>query len=304
VTFDPVSPLLDDQQYVITFTPGGVFDLVGNSIAGVHTIVFSTGSALETGTISGTVSGYPGSEASDPTGAFVFALDRSIFQGDFNILAVTKVAANDTYSLTHLGDGAYYIVAVLALDGDEEAMGGYGVNFDGSDLDPDSVVIAGGAHVGDIDFALFDPSTVSGTVTYSGSFAEGAAVYVGLFDAVGFDPQNPGEPVLGTSAYWPTSPDWIMSTLGEPVPMGDYYVGAFLDANINGFYDVGEDPAGLYGGISSPTSIHLMSGSDFSGLTITLVDPLPGSPAITVAWRPPAHGKLPQRLNEFARRGQ
>ena len=293
LTFDPDLPLLDDQQYNLTILPGGVTDLAGNGIVNPVTIRFTTGSALATGSFAGTLTGDPGSNyASDPTGALVAAATAFPFGGndDFDILGTDVVATNNTYDILNLPDDVYYPIAVMNTNGDNEldpssgdAIGAFGVNFDTGDFSPDSITIAGGNHAAGVNFPLFDPSAIAGTVSYAGSYAGGSyEIFVGVFDINGFNPTNP--PDYGTTAFWPSYLEWRFNTLDDLLVDGDYYVGAFLDVNGNQQYDSGSDPAGFYGGIVSPTAIHLANGSDAVEIVIALEDATALNPSLGVVW--------------------
>lgn len=312
ITFDPVAPLLDNQQYVLTIYPNGVLDLAGNGIEHLHTVTFTTGSTLESGAITGTIAGDAGSAAADPTGATVFAADGVPFGDEFNILGSTTVAGNDTYTVSHLGDGTYYLIGVLDTNhdgnfepGTGDAVGGYGIDVGTQDFEADSVVIDGGTHATGINFSIYDPSAITGLVTYSGVYSEGEYyAYVGLFEADGFDPQNPGEPIAFGDAYWPDFREWGISTIDQPIPDGDYYVGAFLDVIVNGGLDLGEEPIGLFGG-DNPQVVHIANGSDHSAIVIPLRDPLiPIHQAATIAWPARKHNPKLEHLLEMIRKAE
>ncbi|HET6348910.1 MAG TPA: Ig-like domain-containing protein, partial [Candidatus Krumholzibacteria bacterium] len=274
LTFDPDNPLASNQQYSITVYPNGVKDLSGNGILGVHTYVFTTDSRLAGGSIAGIISGDPGTQAANPAGATVVAANDTPFSGAFDILGAATVAGNDSYSIQHLTDGTYYLICVLDtnhngnIDPSEgDAIGAYGVNFATNDFEPDSVVISGGTHATGINFPLYDPSAITGTVSYDGAHNEGHTVYVGIFETAGFDPTT-STPVAYTEAYWPGSPEWGINTLDNPLPDGNYYVAAYLDVNDNVTYDPATDAAGVYGGIATPTAIHIANGADISGINV------------------------------------
>jgi len=291
LTFDPDLPLVDDQQYILAIFPDGVRDLAGNGIADVVVIHFTTGSALASGSIAGTLSGDPNSNyASDPTGATVVAATYSPLLGDdFLVGGTDVVAGNNTYDIRYVRDEVYYPIAVLDSndDGDidpstGDAIGAFGIDLSTLDLEPDSVTISGGNRVTGVDFPLFDPSAITGTVQYEGGYDWNVYnVLVGLFDTIGFDPTDP--PVYATQAYWPER-EWQFSTLDNGLVDGDYYVGAFLDVNSNFQYDPAIDPAGLYGGVP-PTAVNVESGSDVLSLVITLQDPaVTAGPSHSVLW--------------------
>jgi methionine-rich copper-binding protein CopC len=305
VTFDPLDPLFDDQQYVLTIYPGGVLDLAGNGIEGLHQVVFTTGSALETGRIAGTMAGDAGTAAADPTGATVIATSGIPFEGEFDIAGSAIVAGNNTYNVQHLADDVYYLISVLDTNddgnldpGDGDAIGAYGVNFFTMDFEPDSVEVVGGAAVTGINFALFDPSAITGSISYSGAYAEGFwTVYVGLFTTTDFN----AEPFAGANAYWPEYPLWGFNSLDQTLPDDTYYVAAFIDVNSNASYDPATDPAGAYGGIMSPTPLNVANGSDHTGIVIPLVDPLIASATASVTWPTSKQNAKFQRLCDAVR---
>lgn len=267
-------PLFDDQQYVITILPDGVKDLAGNGIREGVVVRFTTGNALATGRISGILGGDPLSEdANDPTGAYAIAFT----EGFFVISGFDVVASNDTYDLTNLDDGVYWPWAIMnsnnndVLDIDDgDAFGAYGMDLRIYDETEDSVVVAGGGHVGGVNFPLFDPSAITGTLSYDGVHSDGYYyVGIGLFDADDFDPT--GEPLFGGYAYWPNDTQWWVHTL-DGLPDGRYYIGAYMDVNESSSYEPGIDPAGFYGG-DTPTLVWVQKGRDFLNLVIVLEDP-------------------------------
>jgi hypothetical protein len=314
LTFDPDLPLASNQQYSVTFLPGGIQDLAGNGNVDIINIVFTTAASLASGSIAGTLSGDPSSSyASDPTGALVAAFNVFPFgQDEVSIISSDIVAANNTYSIPYLPDDVYYVVSVMNTNGDDEidpssgdAIGGYGLDISMGDFDPDSVTITSGNHATGKNFPLYDPSGISGTVSYSGAYAGGYYnVGVALFDTTGFDPT--GQPDYATNAYWPDYVDWRFNTLDDGLADGTYYAGAYLDVNTNGTYDPGTDPVGLYGG-DPPTPIHIENGSDAVGLVITMEDP--AAPFVTspsVVWPVQAHDRAPwfRRLAAAVREAQ
>jgi hypothetical protein len=284
-TFDPLEPLLDNQQYNINILPGGVVDLAGNGIVNAVTIVFSTGATLAAGRIAGTIAGDPTSDyAQDPSGGIALAIVG------FEPVNTVVIAGNNTYDLRNLVDGEYMIFGILDSNGDHEidvsfgdAFGAYGVDYDVFDDEPDSVIVAGGASVTGINFQLFDHRAVTGTVSYSGAYAaEMHDLAFGLFDVSGFDPEQ--EPDYGYLGTWPYDTEFYLSSLLDGYPDGSYYVGVILDANDNFLYDSGIDPVGFYGGLP-PTSISVQDGSDVNGLLVVLEDPAPTASKKSVAWR-------------------
>jgi methionine-rich copper-binding protein CopC len=313
VTFNPAAPLTDDTQYTFSIFPQGVFDLAGNGIVGIHTVQFTTAATLAAGSIGGTVTGDAGTPAADPTGATVIAADGSPFGGLFNVFGSVKVAANNTYNVLYLPDGTYYIVSVMDTnhDGDldpssGDAVGGYGADVGGGDLDPDSVAVAGGAHVTGKNFALYDPTTASGTVTYSGSANGDYPVYIGFFDTNGFSITD--DPLAATDAFG-IDHEWLFNSadgaLDGPFVEGNYYVGAFMDVNNSGFFEPATDPAGFYGGLPTPTVVNLANGADRTNIVIPIQDPVPGLVVTApVLWPKAKHNAAFQRLVDIVRQSQ
>ena len=309
VTFDPTAPLLADQQYTLTIYPLGVTDLAGNGINGLHTVVFTTASSLAPGSIAGTITGDPGSEASDPTGATVIAADGRPFESAFNILGSTKVAGNNTYTISHLPDGFYWLLSVLDTSGDGnldpsdgDAIGAYGADFATSDLDPDSVAVTEGSHLTGINFTMIDPSAISGTVVYTGAAKGDYPVFVGLFDTSGFSSTD--EPVAGTEAFG-VEHVWGFNTLDQLLADDTFYAGAFMDLNNNGTFDAGSDPSGFYGGLPTPTSLNISNGHDISGIVIPISDPAPPANAsLSQTWPAAKHNAVFQRMCDAVRQAQ
>jgi len=294
-TYDPWVALDVDQQYTLSVYPSGVFDLAGNTLSGVTTVVFSTGSSLASGRINGVIAGQPGTAAADPTGAIVVA-------GWYLPIAYSPVAGNDSYSITYLSDGPYALFAFkdTNLDGnpkgDGDALGAYGADPAAGDFDFDTVQIVGGAHLTGINFPLFDPSFVTGTVMYNGN---SATAIVGLFETTGFD-LSTSQPVASTTAS-SYGGKYSINNIDAMLPDGNYYVAAYIDANDSGTYDSATDPAGVYGGIATPGIVHITKGSDAFDVDFTILDSIAVTPATSVSWPTPVKdGKL-QRLYERGR---
>lgn len=308
VTFNPTAPLTVDTQYTFTIFPNGVFDLAGNGIVGVHTVQFTTAATLAGGSIGGTVTGDPGTGANDPTGAQLIATDSNPFnQETFHVFGSNTVAGNNTYNVLYLPDNLYYIITVMDTnhDGDldpssGDAVGGFGVDIPNNDLDPDSIAVAGGAHVTGKNFAMFDPASVSGTVTYTGELT--GPVLVGLFDTNGFSIDD--TPIAGTDAFGIDN-EWIINQLDSGFTEDTVYVGAFMDVNLNGDYDPASEPAGFYGGLPTPTSVSLSNGVDRTGIVVPISDPVPGLIVTApVLWPKAKHNPAFQRLVDMVRQSQ
>lgn len=276
-------PLLDDQQYSLTIYPDGLHDLSGNALAPVS-IRFTTGNTTARGGIAGTLRGDSESDyADDPTGAFVFVLTT-----DYELIAGTVAAGNDSYRVQYLPDGEYRVGAILDTNDDGvidvnrgDAFGFFGTNPRVGDYDEDLVTVSGGNRVTGVNFGLFDSSMITGEVWYEGTHAEEYHdLYIGLFDTNGYDPLS--EPDYSTYAPWPSFHQfWFDSYYNGPSD-GTFYIGAFLDANDNLAYDPAEDPAAFYDDPSMEITVD--NGSDVNDIFIYLEDPLPGRAAPAVAW--------------------
>src|SRR5712672_1406477 len=147
LTINPDGSLADDQQYLLAIYPGGVRDLAGNDIVQAFSAVFTTGPALENGSIAGVVAGDPGSAAADPSGAIVSAETDTT-----NYYRYTLVASNNTYAISYLPDDTYYLYAYMDTNGDKrydpytgDAVGAYGVDLQANDYYPDHVVSTSGS---------------------------------------------------------------------------------------------------------------------------------------------------------------
>ncbi len=129
--------LTPDTRFMFFLT--GAKAVNGDSLDKPYVVVFSTGSALPTGAVTGDVTFPDG----DPAGAVV-ALMGMDFKGD-NLSGLAVV--NSPYEIQYVEDGAYYPISVKDTNGDNEldlidgdAFGIYDPNNDGV---VDSVVVAG-----------------------------------------------------------------------------------------------------------------------------------------------------------------
>ena len=309
VVIDPAAPLLASRQYRITIAPGMVTDLAGNSVSHIHSIHFTTGSALATGSIVGTVAGDATSDfAHDPNGATAFAsIDAEVFYY-VNAASSDDVGADLGYELNHLTDGWYYVFALINSNSDSwlspimgDAFGGYGMNIATGDDEAEYVTVSGGAGIAKIDFSLFDPSAVWGRIDYLGIHADTqGGMRVGLIDTTAFQPNAPPDHV--TSVYWPYDIYWVINDLSGGSIDGTYFVRAFMDLNWNGAWDSEIEPTGLYGG-ESPIPIQIEGGSDANHVDIVLLDPLSSGPSSkAVTWPRPMLGEATRkRMNAVVR---
>lgn len=295
-----------NQQYTVWLEPSYFRDLSGNSLNQATTVTFTTGRTLFSGRIAGKLTGDPGTGAADPAGASVIA------EGDSNLVAVAA-AKDGTFKLNHLPDYLYRVTAVKESNNDGnldfyfgDAIGLYGVNLALQDLEPDFVEITSGAQVTGINFAIYDPSAVWGTLSYSGIYqGENNLEYVGLFKTEGFDPHNPSQALLvaDTGAY--LSDPWSLNSLIQEFPEGDYYVAAYIDVGNYGL-DVSVDPYNWYGGPGAPIVVHLVNGSDVADIKIALSDPAPGLTSVghSIPWRATKENATFKHLGDMVRKSQ
>lgn len=300
ITYHPLPPLEENRQYRFTIFPGRLYDLAGNGIEELHTIVFTTGSQLENGGISGVISATTGT-VTDPTGAMVFAVKYPYLGEVYGVAGSAVVEGNNAYHMSHVADGSYYLIAVMDSDHNNElnphtgdAIGGYGVNTPGAE--PKTVTLAGGASLTQTNFALQDPSVFIGTVIYEGNQPVGEGkLQAGLFEAATFNPASPNNPLVTWFGFWPRVTKCIFNSMLSGFPDGNYYVFAYLDLNNSGTYEPAADPAGAYGGTSMPTVAHLSNGADVTNIVIKLHDPVQTSSVVSITW-PERHNVALEQL--------
>jgi hypothetical protein len=279
--FQPLAPLLPNQQYRLTIYPRGVFDLGGNGIEGMHTAVFTTGAHLQTGSISGVLGGDAGTVAADPTGAMVFAVAQPYYE----MMGSAVVEGNNTFTMPLVQDGTYFITAILDSNHDGmfnpyrgDATGAYGMS---GPLDDSlqSVDVVQEGKVTNINFSINDPSVISGNLAYAGTSHGTWAV--GVFTKPNFDPgQYPVASVYGDHLNRST---WSINSFFSSLVDGDYYLFAYLDTNNNYSFEPSIDPAGAYGG-RTPVAVHVANGKDTSGIVISLRDPVGINSSASVTW--------------------
>jgi hypothetical protein len=310
LTFTPESGLAADTQYELEIFPGDVKDLSGNGNTQLFNVVFTTAASLQGGSIAGTISGDPNSTAAaDPTGALVAMADGFPFAGgDVNVFGATNVAGNNTYTSRYLHDGTYYPLCIKNTHNDGEldpflgdAIGLYGIDLAIGDQTPLTVDIVSGNDATGIDFPIYDPSAVYGRIDYEGQHsAESHTLYVGLFETAGFDP-NTSTPVAFADLSWPLDQFYVINSIDAGgIANGNYYVGAYLDANDSGDFEPLNDPAGLFGG-NPPTAINLSNGSDAANKNFPIQDALPGLRAGSVHWKSTPHAKWLKNLSDVVR---
>jgi len=288
LTIDPDGPLAVDQQYLLTIYPDGLRDLAGNAIARPFSVVFTTGAALEGGNIAGFITGDPGSAADDPTGAIVSAETDTT-----DYFRYTTVASNDTYAISYLPDDTYYLNVYMDTNDDGridpytgDAVGAYGVNLETRDYYLDPVVVTNGSHRSGISFPIYDPTAIVGTVTYAGADTLAQAeVFIGLFKVAGFDPSNPYNPVASGGGWMESyGVDFLLNSIADEFPDGDYYLFAYMNLNGLTSYEPGVDAAGMYGGLARPTVLHIRNGNDFLNVRFAVEDPRVASNSMSVSW--------------------
>lgn len=291
LTFDPDVNMLPNTQYSLTILPGGFYDLAGNPNAAPYQVVWSTGTNFNTGQFSGVISGHPGTPTANPAGAIVIAADMNPFgsNDDFGVAGLTTVMVGGGYSVTKLPNGWFFPVSAKDSNGDGQidpdlgdAIGAYGVVL-GVDNDPDSIQITGGSVTG-INFALYDPMAITGSVSYTGSNTGSYNFFVGVFDTTGLDVNNLPDPDFGTAGFWPFNTTYRIGELDVGLAPGTYYVGAYLDVDFSGTFDPATDPAGLYGGLS-PTPITLGVGEDALNINITMQDAAALRASMPTSWK-------------------
>ncbi len=292
LNFEPNDPLLDDTAYSLIILEGAVRDLAGNPLSGSYSMNFTTGSSLPTGGYSGTIAGDPHSTAaSNPEGAMSIAFMVNMMgwedEGPPPIGGVDDVASDGTYSIANLQDGTYWPGVMMDTDGNGEinpdygdAIGLYGVDFATleGEPEPDSLIIAGGGTIEDVDFGIYDPMAIWGRVEYGGTLYTADLhtynYYVGLFDTTTFDPESM-DPEYGSGGSNIVYDDeFRFHEFGDGLVEGTYYIGAYLDVNYNEDYDPATDPAGFYGVGEVMDHVTVENGEDSGdGIVITLYDP-------------------------------
>jgi len=304
LTFDPDDPLLAGTTYSMVIPPGAVKDLAGNPLADGETVIFSTGSSLPMGSFSGTVAGDATSpDAMNPAGAIVVAFLVSI--DDFDDYddgppqgGTGIVNASGVYTISNLADAVYFPMGILDSNGDGfvdpelgDAVGVYGVDFLQADLEVDSVAISGGSAVGDIDFQLFDPVAIAGTVTYGGTIHAGELAYyqyyVGAFSVATFDTSQgiPESDFSTNGRMIAEEPNYVLSQFNDRMEPGSWYIGGFMDVNYNFDYDPDIDPAGFYMNGGDFGEVTVTDGHDELAIDIILLDPAAGASPSAGSWR-------------------
>jgi hypothetical protein len=303
LTFDPDVPLLEGTAYSIIIPPGSVKDMAGNPLSGGASASFTTGSALPSGAFSGILAGDPGSiPASDPVGALMIAymigLDESDeLDGTPPAGGSSTVGAMGVYTVSHLPDDVYYPFSILDSNGDGivdpmmgDAVGVLGVDYAAGDLDYDSITVAGGNAISDVDFSLYDYAAIMGTVSYEGTVhiltLPGYRYTVGAFDTATFDTTGglPAPDFFNEGDWIIQNPDYVLSEYEDSLQPGTYYIGAYLDTDDNGEYDEGIDLITFHTNGSSLLPVTVRGGNDQFDIDMVFEDPVIRSPFPAVHW--------------------
>ncbi len=296
--FDPDAPLKAGTAYSIIIPPGSVKDLAGNPLSGGAAADFTTGSALPSGTFSGIVSGDPGSiPASDPAGALIVAFMIGIgefddYEGEPPAGGSGTVKAMGAYTVSNLPDDVYYPFGILDANGDGivdpmtgDAVGVLGVDYASGDLDYDSITVADGNTVTNVDFPLYDFVAIMGTVSYEGTLhiltLPGYRYTIGAFDTTGGiltpDFYNNGD-------WFIQDPDYVLSEFEDSLQPGTYYIGAYLDTDGDGEYQEGIDLLTFYTDGANLLPVTLTGGNDRFNIDMVFEDPVTRAPYPAVRW--------------------
>ncbi|MFA4836165.1 MAG: carboxypeptidase regulatory-like domain-containing protein, partial [Dehalococcoidia bacterium] len=215
--------------------------------------------SVSTGSVSGNIS-YGGSAGGDIRVALLMGNPFPIVW-----VASVSIGAPGSYTFPCVPPGTYHVFAWRDINGDgqwgnNEPQGYYGLAqtpFDGS------VAVSAGQQVSGINFSIYDPTTISGTVTYSGTritHPENYNIY--LHAHRGFVDENAWGSISGPGDY----------TL-DSVAAGTYEIDSFLDADGSGGWPptVG-DPVG--GNQWIPTIVVI--GQPINDVDIAIDDTAPG----------------------------
>ena len=259
VDFVP-APLDTNTTYTITIFRDAK-DKEGDKLAAIVKFSFSTGANLATGSISGTISGDPQSDYDNSLGNTVVAVTGSDFLGtnDSTIIAAVQADSGGNFTVNHLENGTYYIVAVQETTGDEvdpddgDSLGVYrDILAHASSAVP---VTISANNVTGIDFTLHDPEAITGELTYAGADTgdmSGNAPDLYAFLGTIFSEGNTKLTTEGAS-----SPDYY-SYIGTTSPLWSYSLNPFVDSGIS--------TTGIYPGLTQtgltyipPDSYHILA---------------------------------------------
>lgn len=130
----------------------------GDSLDMPYSIIFTTGSSLPTGSVSGTVS-YPGN---DPTGTMVVLFDGNPFESEESYAGNGTVVpgSNGNYTIDYVKAGTYWPAAIkdfyINREGELELAPGTALGFFdfNGDSRADSIIVAPGASVNNVNISL------------------------------------------------------------------------------------------------------------------------------------------------------
>ncbi|HEU4929913.1 MAG TPA: hypothetical protein VFU38_08785, partial [Candidatus Krumholzibacteria bacterium] len=243
------------------------------------------------------IEGHPETAAADPAGAVVIA------ESWFDDFGVAIADEDGEYELEHMDWGAYYVRGYLDTNNDGiisiftgDALGGYGADLAAGDLELESVPVPDSRNVNDIDFSIYDPSALSGIVSFAGELPRYRPIGIGLFTSAA-DAANLTNPVATYEGWWPYDVEWILNDLWNDFEEGDYYLSAYIDADSSLAYEPGIDPSGVYGG-DTPIVLHLVNGADYFDIVIP-VDYAPAIRSQRVTWPQRTRSVELQRLQDL-----
>ncbi|MBI4710124.1 MAG: M6 family metalloprotease domain-containing protein [Nitrospirae bacterium] len=193
--------------------------------------------------VSGAVS-YSGTK----TGAIrILAYTNSGFSGTPAYSA--SISAPGAYTISSVASGTYYFLSYRDSNGDSVRQATEAFGLYGTPGAPTAVVVNG--TVTGIDITIYDPASMSGTISYSGTVT--GRIYIEVFNNPSF---------TGTAVYSTTIPQPGTYRMRGLLP-GTYYVRSYRDTNRNRQYNTGE-PYGTYG------TVTINPGSNVTGINITL----------------------------------
>lgn len=255
------APLNTNTTYTITIFSDAK-DKEGDKLATPVNIAFSTGTALATGSISGTISDDPQSDYDNSLENTVVAVTGSDFLNTVDITPIVIVQADSggNFTVNHLENGTYYVVAIQDTTGDTVELDdgdSVGVYRDILAYASSAVTVTISANtVAGVDFTLHDPEAITGELTYAGadtgdlsSLAPQLYAYLGtLF--------NDGNFKLFSG--YASSPDYY-SYIGTSSPLWSYSLNPFFDSAISttGTPDTGITGTGLT--YIPPDSYHVLA---------------------------------------------
>ncbi|MBN1349819.1 T9SS type A sorting domain-containing protein [candidate division KSB1 bacterium] len=186
-------------------------------------------------------------------------------------LVSTKITDYGEYELAGLTTGLYFIIAYEDMNDN----GLYDLTEPIGLFQGNPVIIIEQWQRNDVDIAIQDPTTatgsLSGTITYEGPRSGAIHVYTIGLSHTPFQSQVINEP----GAYKFTD-----------LALGVYYVMAYMDADSDGKYDIGE-PLAFYTGVAT-----VVGGFEKQGVDLTLYDKGTGSISGNVVYDGEESGKI------------